>query len=153
MKGFTSLAVAPARGESAGDAPGPTTEVDALVIGAGPGGSAAAFHLARHGLDVLCVDKARFPREKVCGDGLTPRGVRAIQAMGVDPTEAGFVRIEGLRVYGPTVRLNLPWPKLDSMPDFGVVRTRHDLDHLMLQRAVKAGATVWEATDAVAPLV
>ena len=153
MKGFTSPAVVPARGEPARDAPGPRTDVDVLVVGAGPGGSTAAYHLARRGLEVLCVDKASFPREKVCGDGLTPRGVRALQAMGVDPTEAGFVSVEGLRVYGPTVRLDLPWPKLDTMPDFGVVRTRHDLDHLMLQRAQKAGATVWEATEAVAPLV
>jgi geranylgeranyl reductase family protein len=145
--------VEPARGLPPGEAAGPVTEVDALVIGAGPGGSAAAYHLARRGLDVLCVDKSRFPREKVCGDGLTPRGVRAIQGMGVDAGEAGFVKVDGLRVYGPTVKLDLPWPKLASMPDFGVVRTRHDLDHLLLQRAEKAGATVWEGTDAQAPLV
>ena len=143
----------PARGEPARDATGPTTDVDVLVVGAGPGGAAAAYHLATAGLDVLCVDKSRFPREKVCGDGLTPRGVRAIQRMGVDATEPGFVRIEGLRVYAPTVTLDLPWPKLESIPDFGVVRTRHDLDHLLLQRAEKAGATVWEGTDAQAPLV
>ena len=72
-------------------------EADVLVVGAGPGGSAAAYHLARHGVDVLMVDKATFPREKVCGDGLTPRGVRAIQRMGVDPGEPGFVRIDALR--------------------------------------------------------
>jgi geranylgeranyl reductase family protein len=141
------------RGEPVGAANGRRTDVDVLVVGAGPAGSAAAYHLARHGVDVLCVDKARFPREKVCGDGLTPRGVRAIQAMGVDPTEAGFEPIEGLRVYGPTVTLNLPWPKLASLPDFGVVRTRHDLDHLLLQRAQKAGATVWEGVDVEMPLV
>jgi geranylgeranyl reductase family protein len=145
--------VEPAQGLPPAEAVGPVTEVDAVVIGAGPGGSAAAYHLARQGLDVICVDKARFPREKVCGDGLTPRGVRAIQGMGIDATEAGFVKVDGLRVYGPTVRLDLPWPKLDSLPDFGVVRTRHDLDHLLLQRAEKAGATVWEGTDAQAPLV
>ena len=140
------------RGEPLAEANGRRTEVDVLVVGAGPAGSAAAFHLARHGVDVLCVDKARFPREKVCGDGLSPRGVRAIQSMGVDATEAGFTRIEGLRVYGPTVTLNLPWPKLSSVPDFGIVRTRHDLDHLLLQRAQKAGATVWEGTEVEMPL-
>jgi menaquinone-9 beta-reductase len=73
--------------------------------------------------------------------------------MGVDTTEPGFVRIEGLRVYGPTVTLDLPWPKLESFPDYGVVRTRHDLDHLLVQRAVKAGATLWESTEALVPLV
>jgi geranylgeranyl reductase family protein len=124
-----------------------------LVVGAGPSGSAAAYHLAKHGVDVLCVDKARFPREKVCGDGLSPRGVKAIQDMGIDATEAGFERTEGLRVYGPTVTLNLPWPKLSKFPDFGIVRTRHDLDHLLLQRAQKAGATVWEGVDVEMPLI
>ena len=151
MKSFTSP-VTP-RGEPVGTSNGRRTDVDVLVVGAGPSGSAAAYHLAKHGVDVLCVDKARFPREKVCGDGLSPRGVKAIQDMGVDATEAGFARTEGLRVYGPTVTLNLPWPKLDSFPDFGVVRTRHDLDHLLLQRAQKAGATVWEGTDVEMPLV
>jgi menaquinone-9 beta-reductase len=153
VKPFTSPPVEPARGQPAGEANGSVTDVDVLVIGAGPGGAAAAYHLARGGIDVLAVDKAGFPREKVCGDGLTPRGVAAIQRMGVDATEPGFVRIEGLRVHGPTVRLDLPWPKLESLPDFGVVRTRHDLDHLLVQRAVKAGATVWEGTEALGPVV
>jgi geranylgeranyl reductase family protein len=157
VKGFTSPVVEPARGEPADelrDEPeGERTDVDVLVVGAGPAGAAAAYHLARHGVDVLCVDKAAFPREKVCGDGLTPRGVRALRSLGVDPTEPGFVRIEGLRVYGPSVRLDLPWPRLSSLPDFGVVRTRHDLDHLLVQRAVKAGAVVWEETEVLAPVV
>jgi menaquinone-9 beta-reductase len=153
VKGFTSPAVEPARGPAVEQADGRITDVDVLVVGAGPGGAAAAFHLARHGVDVLAVDKARFPREKVCGDGLTPRGVRAVQRMGVDPTEPGFVRIDGLRVYGPTVVLDLPWPRLDSLPDYGVVRTRHDLDHLLVQRAVKSGATVWEGAEATEPVV
>jgi menaquinone-9 beta-reductase len=153
VKGFTSPAVQPARGEPLGATNGRSTDVDVLVVGSGPGGSAAAYHLARHGVDVLMIDKARFPREKVCGDGLTPRGVKAVMDMGVDPTEAGWVPVDGLRVYGPTVTLTLPWPKLERFPDFGVVRTRHDFDHILVQRAVKAGAAHWEATEALAPLV
>jgi menaquinone-9 beta-reductase len=153
VKAFTSPAVEPARGTSPADANGDRADVDVLIVGAGPAGAAAAHHLARRGVDVVCVDKARFPREKVCGDGLTPRGVRALQGMGVDPGEPGYVRIEGLRVYGPTVRLNLPWPKLDAFPDYGVVRTRHDLDHILVQRAVKSGARLWEGTEATEPLV
>ncbi len=102
MKGFTSPAIQPARGEPAGDANGHVTDVDVLVVGAGPAGAASAYHLARHGVDVLVVDKAQFPREKVCGDGLTPRGVAAASRMGVDMTEPGFVRVDGLRVFGPS---------------------------------------------------
>jgi menaquinone-9 beta-reductase len=153
VKGFTSPAVEPARGAPVGVSNGHHTDVDVLIVGAGPAGASAAHHLSRRGVDVLCVDRARFPREKVCGDGLTPRGVKALQDMGIDPAEPGYVRIDGLRVYGPTVRLNLPWPKRDTSPDYGVVRTRHDLDHLLLQRAVKSGARLWEGTEVTEPLV
>ncbi|HEX9890716.1 MAG TPA: geranylgeranyl reductase family protein [Actinomycetota bacterium] len=129
------------------------SRTDVLVVGAGPAGSATAYHLARRGVDVVVCDRASFPREKVCGDGLTPRGVSALQRMGVDPTEPGFVRIDGLRVRGGGVRLELPWPRVRSQPSFGVVRTRHDLDHLLVQRAQKAGARVWEETEAAEPLI
>jgi geranylgeranyl reductase family protein len=99
------------------------------------------------------VDKATFPREKVCGDGLTPYGVRAIQGMGVDPTEPGFTRVDGLRTYGVDgVVIDLQWPKLRDFPALGVVRTRYDLDHLLAERAVKAGARFLQATEAVRPL-
>ncbi|MGH3743408.1 MAG: FAD-dependent oxidoreductase, partial [Mycobacteriales bacterium] len=57
---------------------------DAIVVGAGPGGSATAYHLASAGLSVAMLEKTAFPREKVCGDGLTPRAVRSLVAMGVD---------------------------------------------------------------------
>jgi geranylgeranyl reductase family protein len=128
-------------------------EADVLVVGGGPTGAATAYHLARHGVDVLVCDKASFPREKVCGDGLTPRGVAALHQMGVDTAEPGFVRIDGLRVRGAGVRLELPWPEVESYPSFGVVRTRHDLDHLLLRRAEKAGARVWEEAEATEPVI
>jgi geranylgeranyl reductase family protein len=124
------------------------------VVGAGPGGSATAYHLARHGIDVLMVDKATFPREKVCGDGLTPYGVRALQRMDVDPTEPGFTRVEGLRTYGVDgVVIDLPWPKLHRFPALGVVRTRFDLDHLLATRAQEAGARFLQGTEAVRPVM
>jgi geranylgeranyl reductase family protein len=123
-----------------------------LVVGAGPSGSAAAYHLARHGVDVALVEKSSFPREKVCGDGFTPRVVKALLEMGVDTDDPGFVRVDGLRVYGRNCVLELGWPDLSSWPSYGLVRTRLDFDHLLATRAVKAGAALWERTEAVAPV-
>jgi geranylgeranyl reductase family protein len=125
-----------------------------LVVGGGPGGSATAYHLARQGVDVQFVDKAVFPREKVCGDGLTPRGVRALQHMDIDPTEPGFIRHDALRAHGVDGFVaDYRWPTLRDFPDFGVVRTRYDFDNLLMERAVKAGATFQQATEVVAPLI
>jgi geranylgeranyl reductase family protein len=128
------------------------TETDVLVVGAGPGGAAAAYHLARHGIDVTVVDRSSFPREKVCGDGLTPRSVAAILRMGIDPDQPGFERVLGLRVYSRFTTMELPFPELASWPGFGLVMTRHDFDHLLVQRAQKAGARVLERTDALEPI-
>jgi len=128
-------------------------ETDVLVVGAGPGGSAAAYHLARHGVDVTLVDRSAFPREKVCGDGLTPRGVAAMLKMGIDPDEPGFERVGGLRVYSRETMIELPWPELQSWPGYGLVRTRHDFDALLVARAQKAGARLLERTEALAPTV
>jgi menaquinone-9 beta-reductase len=127
-------------------------ETDVLVVGAGPGGSAAGYHLARAGLDVTVVDKAAFPREKVCGDGITPRGVKAMLRMGIDVDDPGFERVDGLRVYSRHASISLRWPDLRDYPDFGLVRTRHDFDELLARRAEKAGARLLESTEAVAPL-
>jgi geranylgeranyl reductase family protein len=126
-------------------------ETDVLVVGAGPGGSAAAYHLARHGIDVTVVEKAAFPREKVCGDGLTPRSVKAIQDMGVDTDDPRFERVIGLRTHARRTTIQLPWPDLTSFPPFGLVMPREGFDHLLAQRAVKAGARLLEQTEAVAP--
>ena len=129
----------------------PTIETDVLVVGAGPGGAATAYHLARHGVDVTVVDRARFPREKVCGDGITPRGVAAMLKMGVDPDDPGFERVQGLRVHSRATTIELPWPDLQTWPNYGLVRTRHDFDQLLVDRATKAGARLLEGTEAVAP--
>jgi menaquinone-9 beta-reductase len=127
-------------------------ETDVLVVGAGPGGSAAAYHLARHGIDVTVVDKATFPREKVCGDGLTPRSVAAILHMGIDPDQPGFERVAGLRVHSRVATIDLPWPELSSWPGYGLVVPRLEFDALLCERARKAGARVMEGTEAVAPI-
>ena len=80
---------------------GPAIEADVIVVGAGPGGSSAAAHLADAGLDVVLLEKSTFPREKVCGDGLTPRAVKQLIRLGIDISpEDGWMRNRGLRVYG-----------------------------------------------------
>jgi len=133
--------------------PSPDEQFDVLVVGAGPGGSSAAFHLARHGVNVALLERTSFPREKVCGDGLTPRAVKGLLDMGVDTEAPGFVRVEGLRVYGRRGILDLPWPALAAWPGYGLVRTRHDFDEILARRAQEAGATLFERTEATAPLI
>ena len=129
-------------------------DADVVVVGAGPGGSATAYHLARSGLDVVVLEKTAFPREKVCGDGLTPRAVKELLAMGVEPTaEQGWIRNHGLRIIGGGMRLELPWPDLASYPDYGLVRTRMDFDEILARQAGKAGSRVHERTAVTDPLV
>ncbi len=128
-------------------------DADVIVVGAGPGGSATAYHLARTGLDVLLLEKSTFPREKVCGDGLTPRAVRSLVEMGIDTSaEAGWLRNRGLRIIGGGLRLELPWPELASWPDYGLVRPRADFDEMLARHAVKAGARLREGTTVTGPL-
>jgi geranylgeranyl reductase family protein len=130
----------------------PADEADVIVVGAGPAGATTAFYLAQSGLDVLLLEKASFPREKVCGDGLTPRAVKALIGMGVSVGEQdGWVRNKGLRVIGAGKRLELPWPELASYPGYGLVRTRHDMDETLARRAQKAGARLLEGVTVTGP--
>ena len=139
---------APPRGASAG-----AEEADVIVVGAGPG-SAAATYLARAGVNVLLLEKATFPREKVCGDGLTPRAVKALIGMGVPVGEQdGWVRNKGLRIIGGGVRLELPWPELSSYPGYGLVRTRLDFDEILARTAQKAGARLLEGVTVTGPVL
>ena len=101
-------------GASTADASSVTADTaDVIVVGAGPAGSAASYYLAAAGLDVLMLEKTSFPREKVCGDGLTPRAVKALTAMGVPIAESdGWLRNKGLRIIGGGGRIELDWPEL-----------------------------------------
>ena len=133
--------------------PADTAAADVIVVGAGPAGASAAFHLAQAGVDVLLLEKAAFPRDKICGDGLTPRAVRQLVAMGLDLDAPGWARNNGLRIVGAGHRLELPWPELASFPPYGMVRTRMDLDEILARHAEKAGARLKERTVVTGPVV
>ncbi len=126
---------------------------DVIIVGAGPAGSTAAILLARAGVDVLLLEKSTFPREKVCGDGLTPRGVKQLHAIGIDTSGDDWIRNKGLRVVGGGVTIELPWPTLADFPDFGVVRPRRDFDDLLATLAVKAGARLRTATTVTGAVI
>ncbi len=126
---------------------------DVLVVGGGPSGSSCAYWLAEAGWDVAVVEKKVFPRVKTCGDGLTPRAVRQIADMGIEGALAGAHRSTGLRAHAFGRVLDLPWPEHPSFPSYGYVVTRHDLDALVSERAVKAGAIVWQGTEALEPII
>ena len=84
------------------------THVDIAVIGAGPAGAAAAIQAARQGASVLVFDKAQYGRDKVCGDGLTPRAVGALDELKIDMTDAHH--IDGLRMIANSTERELLWP-------------------------------------------
>jgi geranylgeranyl reductase family protein len=132
----------------------PTRDADVIVVGAGPAGATTAYHLAQSGADVLLLEKSSFPREKVCGDGLTPRAVKSITSMGIDTSEqAGWLHNKGLRIIGGGMRIELPWPDLASFPDYGLVRPRSDFDDLLARQAVKAGALLRENCNVQGPVL
>src|SRR5690554_1387320 len=117
-------------------------DADVIVVGGGPAGSATAYYCAQAGLSVLLLDKATFPRDKVCGDGLTPRATRELALMGVPLREEdGWIRNLGLRVHGGGHTIELPWPELSSYPSYGMARadrksTRLNSSHVRISYAV-----------------
>jgi geranylgeranyl reductase family protein len=125
---------------------------DVLVVGAGPAGAAASYWLAEAGYDVVAVERKAFPRDKTCGDGLTPRAVGSLRDMGLEDRLATFHRHRGLRTQAHGITLELPWPDHPVFPSYGYVVRRRDLDELVAEHAVKAGATVRTATEAVQPV-
>jgi menaquinone-9 beta-reductase len=133
---------APARSTSAGE-----DSTDVLVVGAGPAGSAAAAWLARAGREVLLADAATFPRDKPCGDGLTPRAVAELRALDLGPWLRSRAVNWGLRAAGFGQELYLPWPG-GSLPRQGAAAPRLELDAAIRQVALDAGAVALEKARA-----
>ena len=121
-----------------------------LVVGGGPGGASAAFWLARQGVGVALVEKKRYPREKACGDGLTPRAVRQLVDMGFDFDRPDVHRVVGLRSYAGDVMLEMPWPEHSIYPNWGATLRRSDLDGRVAALAEAEGARVLQSVEAVA---
>src|SRR5579875_503973 len=127
---------------------------DVLVVGGGPSGASCAYWLAAAGHDVVLAERKSYPREKTCGDGLTPRSVRQLEDIGLgEELAASGHRYSGLRSHGFGRTLELSWPEHPSLPSYGYVITRKDLDALVADRASKAGARVVEATEALSPIL
>lgn len=124
------------------------TSTDVLVVGAGPAGSAAAAWSARAGLDTLLLDAEEFPRDKPCGDGLTPRAIAELDALGLAPWLEGRARNRGLRAAGFGQLLYLPWPG-GNLPDYGGAAPRLELDDAIRQVALDAGARPLDGVRAV----
>ncbi len=124
---------------------------DVLVIGGGPAGASTAYWLARAGHDVLVVERKVFPRDKTCGDGLTPRAVHQLEEMGLAPELERYHRYSGLRAVAHGRTIEMEWPDHPVFPSHGYVVRRCDLDGFVAQNAVSAGATLWQGAEATAP--
>ncbi len=124
------------------------TETDVLVVGAGPAGSAAAAWTARSGREVVLADAAAFPRDKTCGDGLTPRAMAELDRLGLGGWTRGHTTNRGLRAHGFGRTLELPWPG-GSLPAEGSAVPRTELDDRIRAVALEAGATGLDRARAV----
>src|SRR5215203_5132607 len=123
-------------------------ETDVLVVGAGPAGSATAAWAARLGMDALLTDAAVFPRDKTCGDGLTPRAIGELERLGLGDWLRAHTVNQGLRAHGFGQTLLLPWPG-GTLPAWGSAVARTELDDQIRTTAIKAGAEAVDGARAV----
>jgi flavin-dependent dehydrogenase len=128
-----------------------STEV--LVVGGGPAGAAAGYWLSQLGHDCIVLEKKTYPREKTCGDGLTPRAVKQLGDMGLADGLAKFHRYEGLRATAHGKALELQWPTHPIYPQHGYVVRRRDLDMMVAHNAAKSGAQLLEGHEALEPIM
>lgn len=124
-------------------------EADVVVVGAGPAGSAAAAWAARAGLDVLVIDSAGFPRDKACGDGLTPRAIAEMERLGLRDWLDGRIRHRGLRMSGFGGEVEVDWPG-PSFPPYSSAVARLELDDRIRKVAEDSGARMLLGAKAVA---
>ena len=129
-----------------------TTTADVIIVGAGPGGAAAATFLAREGFDVVALERASFPRDKVCGDGLTPRAVEMLRLLGVEQRlqQMGYRPQRQYRIvssWGDAVRAGVP--SFGKGPGYAYIVPRRDLDVCVVDAARQAGARVLESVRAL----
>ncbi len=123
-----------------------TEKFDIAVIGAGPAGAAAAIQAARNGASVIVFEKGAYGRDKICGDGLTPRAVGALNDLGIECSDGHF--IQGLRMIANKTERQLDWPTTDRYPNYGLVWPRRRLDAALMDAAVEAGAELVYETEA-----
>jgi len=123
---------------------------DVAIVGAGPAGSAAAYFLARDGVDVLLLDKASFPRDKICGDGVSSRALAVLERMGLGPwlRSNDFVEPETMLLAAPNGQIVTRSPDQREF-SYGRVIPRVQLDQALLRQAAAAGARVVEGVRAI----
>lgn len=132
----------------AGERPGNRVRADVVVVGAGPAGASAAAWAARAGREVLLIDAAEFPRDKTCGDGLTPRAVAELQRLGLGDWLDGHIKHSGLRLTGYGGEVTVRWPG-PSFPGHGSAVPRTELDDRIRQVAADEGAKMMLGTKVV----